>query len=260
MAKKTNKTSHVMDLLTNGVTPETNAPGEASPETAGQEKSSVRSHTVTPKKVTVVDQGSRDDRVSQEILTNLTQELEKENQELPAAEPAPAQASVPSAAASISSTPTLSAAVPESPVQESAGLGEVPTDELGPTAKQELVMEQNVSNGAALKVSAQNIIPESLVNSNLEDGEYRFINVMELLLLRQDVHKLMEEHNVCCCERCMADVCALTLTGLPSKYVVTSKDSISPILSYYENRYKIPMLTEFMKACSKVRERPRHKK
>ena len=256
MAKKTNKTSHVMDLLTNGVTPETNAPGEASPEAAGQEKSSVRSHTVTPKKVTVVDQGSRDERVSQEILTNLTQELEKENQELPA----PAQASVPSAAASISSTPTLSAAVPESPVQESAGLGEVPTDELGPTAKQELVMEQNVSNGAALKVSAQNIIPESLVNSNLEDGEYRFINVMELLLLRQDVHKLMEEHNVCCCERCMADVCALTLTGLPSKYVVTSKDSISPILSYYENRYKIPMLTEFMKACSKVRERPRHKK
>ena len=260
MAKKTNKTSHVMDLLTNGVTPETNAPGEASPEAAGQEKSSVRSHTVTPKKVTVVDQGSRDDRVSQEILTNLTQELEKENQEFPAAEPAPAQASVPSAAASISSTPTLSAAVPESPVQESAGLGEVPTDELGPTAKQELVMEQNVSNGAALKVSAQNIIPESLVNSNLEDGEYRFINVMELLLLRQDVHKLMEEHNVCCCERCMADVCALTLTGLPSKYVVTSKDSISPILSYYENRYEIPMLTEFMKACSKVRERPRHKK
>ena len=121
-------------------------------------------------------------------------------------------------------------------------------------------MEQNVSNGAAMKVSARNIIPESLVNSNLEDGEYRFINVMELLLLRQNVQQLMEEHNVCTCERCMADVCALTLTGLPSKYVVTSKDSISPILSYYESRYKIPMLTEFMKSCSKVRERPRHKK
>lgn len=265
MAKKTNKTSHVMDLLTNGVTQETNTPaGENGPDTANQEKSSVRSHTVTPKKVTVVDQGSRDDRVSQEILSNLTQELEKET-EKPATiatdiSAAPVQATVSSAAASISSTPTLSASVPENPVQESTGLGEVPTGDLGPTAKEELVKEQNVSNGAALKVSAQNIIPESLVNSNLEDGEYRFINVMELLLLRQDVHKLMEEQNVCCCERCMADVCALTLTGLPSKYVVTSKDSISPILSYYESRYKIPMLTEFMKSCSKVRERPRHKK
>ncbi len=266
MAKKTNKTSHVMDLLTNGASPET-APGEAAaPEAAaGQEKSSVQSHTVTPKKVTVVDKGSRDDRVSQEILTNLTQELEKEVEE--SADPMPSQgvpahpqASVPSAAASISSTPTLSAAVSDSFVPDSSELGEVPTADLGPTAQQELQMEQNVSNGAAMKVSARNIIPESLVNSNLEDGEYRFINVMELLLLRQNVQQLMEEHNVCTCERCMADVCALTLTGLPSKYVVTSKDSISPILSYYESRYKIPMLTEFMKSCSKVRERPRHKK
>lgn len=267
MAKKTNKTSHVMDLLTNGVTQDTGAPSsESAPEAAsGQEKSSVRSHTVTPKKVTVVDKGSRDDRVSQEILSNLTQELERE-----AGESAPqAWADQPSAvsqpepqtaAEPVSTAPAMSAAVSEEPAQEFTGLGEVPTENLGPTAKEELKMEQLVSNGAAMKVSAQNIIPESLVNSNLEDGEYRFINVMELLLLRQNIHQLMEEQNVCSCERCMADVCALTLTGLPSKYVVTSKDSISPILSYYESRYKIPMLTEFMKSCSKVKERPRHKK
>lgn len=266
MAKKTNKTSHVMDLLTNGVTQDTGAPAsESAPETvSGQDMSSVRSHTVTPKKVTVVDKGSRDDRVSQEILSNLTQELEKETREsapqVQAAEPSGESSPAPAPSKAVSPSPALSAANTEEPLLEAAGLGEVSTANLGPTAKEELKMEQQVSNGAAMKVSAQNIIPESLINSNLQDGEYRFINVMELLLLRQDVHQLMEEHNVCTCERCMADVCALTLTGLPSKYVVTSKDSISPILSYYENRYKIPMLTEFMKACSKVRERPRHKK
>lgn len=264
MAKKTNKTSHVMDLLTNGVTPETNGPAGENGGAAGQDKSSVRSHTVTPKKVTVVDKGSRDDRVSQEILTNLTQELQREAGDEPqAAAPADetmsaSQSSMPSAAASISSAPTLSAPVPEEPQPETVVQEEEP--EFGPTGMQELQMEQNVSNGAAMKVSAHNIIPESLINSNLADGEYRFINVMELLLLRQDIRQLMEEHKVCTCERCMADVCALTLTGLPSKYVVTSKDSISPILSYYESRFKIPMLTEFMKACNKVRERPRHKK
>lgn len=266
MAKKTNKTSHVMDLLTNGVTQDTGAPAsESAPEAvSGQDMSSVRSHTVTPKKVTVVDKGSRDDRVSQEILSNLTQELEKETREsapqVQAAEPSGESSPAPAPSEAVSPSPALSAANTEEPLLEAAGLGEVSTANLGPTAKEELKMEQQVSNGAAMKVSAQNIIPESLINSNLQDGEYRFINVMELLLLRQDVHQLMEEHNVCTCERCMADVCALTLTGLPSKYVVTSKDSISPILSYYENRYKIPMLTEFMKACSKVRERPRHKK
>ena len=60
-----------MDLLTNGATQETNSPtGEsAAPEAAsGQEKSSVQSHTVTPKKVTVVDQGSRFSRISLKSL------------------------------------------------------------------------------------------------------------------------------------------------------------------------------------------------
>ena len=56
----------------------------------------------------------------------------------------------------------------------------------------------------------------------------------------------------------MADVCALVLTGLPAKYVVTNKDSVSPILGYYESKFKIYMLTELIKACNKVRESPRH--
>ena len=94
----------------------------------------------------------------------------------------------------------------------------------------------------------------------VQNKEYRFVNVMEQLLMRQDLDAVLKQHGVCPCPRCMSDVCALALTGLPSKYVVTSKDSISPLLSYYENKYKIPVLTEMMKACSKVRENPRHKK
>ena len=78
--------------------------------------------------------------------------------------------------------------------------------------------------------------------------------------MRQNLETVLTQHNVCTCHRCMSDVCALALTGLPAKYVVTSKDSISPLLSYYENKYKIPVLTEMMKACNKVRENPRHKK
>ena len=103
------------------------------------------------------------------------------------------------------------------------------------------------------------IIPKSQISSNLQTGEYRFVNVMEQLMLRQDVASFQEQYNVCKCKKCTADVCALALTGLPSKYVVTRKDSLSPILSYYESKYKIFMLTELIKACNKVRESPRHK-
>ena len=104
------------------------------------------------------------------------------------------------------------------------------------------------------------IIPESHFGSHTKNREYRFVNVMEQLLMRQDLEAVLKQHSVCTCPRCMSDVCALALTGLPSKYVVTSKDSISPLLSYYENKYKIPVLTELMLACNKVRENPRHKK
>ena len=97
-------------------------------------------------------------------------------------------------------------------------------------------------------------------NESLINGEFRFINVMEHLMLRQDISSCMDQYNVCKCPRCMADVCALALTGLPPKYVVTSKDSLSPLISYYENRNKITILTALIKACNKVRENPHHQR
>ncbi len=104
------------------------------------------------------------------------------------------------------------------------------------------------------------VIPKSQISDNLTQDDYRFVNVMEQLILRQDIDNYLEQYNVCKCKRCVSDVCALALTGLPSKYVVSSKDSLPPILSYYESKFRIYMLTELIKACNKVRENPRHKK
>ena len=103
MAKKTNKTSHVMDLLTNGASGETNEAAEgaavSADAAAGQEKKGdVQSHTVSPKKVTVVDEGSRNDRLSQEILNKLSEELEADAAgQTP--EPAPDEAPLPAGSA-----------------------------------------------------------------------------------------------------------------------------------------------------------------
>ena len=110
------------------------------------------------------------------------------------------------------------------------------------------------------KPTPRSIIPKSQISENLTDDQYRFVNVMEQLILRQDIHGFLKQYNVCTCRRCMSDVCALALTGLPSKYVVVSNDSLSPLLSYYESKYKIYMLTELIKACNLVRENPRHQR
>lgn len=295
MAKKTNKTSHVMDLLTNGASGETNEAAEgaavSADAAAGQEKKgNVQSHTVSPKKVTVVDEGSRNDRLSQEILNKLSEELEADAAgQTP--EPAPDEAPLPAgsapeavseapaeaspaieesvAEATVAGTPAASD-IPAAPADAAPAAAEaadmaapdpaaaqtapVSPSDIGTSSAQAASQDTDVSGAKTV----QSIIPKSQLGERFEQKDYHFVNVMELLLLRQDLNSYLEQYNVCTCDRCMADVCALVLTGLPAKYVVTNKDSVSPILGYYESKFKIYMLTELIKACNKVRESPRH--
>ncbi|NBH73014.1 hypothetical protein D3Z51_13450 [Clostridiaceae bacterium] len=318
MAKKTNKTSHVMDLLTNGASGDSSQSNDSvAPDTAaaGQDKKNdVQSHSVTPKKVTVVDEGSRNDRVSQEILNKLSEELKEDAAQEPSAEAAPEPVSQPAPEAATEPAPasnrTMSAdeiaaafaaaqqpaAAPEPAVQPAleaapetapASNRTMSADEIAaafaaaqqpaapesapqpapeaapaPAPAEEPAPQPDTAadNPAPTKIMPHMVIPKSQISDNLTQDDYRFVNVMEQLILRQDIDNYLEQYNVCKCKRCVSDVCALALTGLPSKYVVSSKDSLPPILSYYESKFRIYMLTELIKACNKVRENPRHKK
>lgn len=203
MAKKTNKTSHILDLLTNGPAPE----------------------TTVPKKVTVVDEGSRNDRISQEILSSLSDELDHQISQEPDEQSAPP----------VSAQPQAPVQIPPAP---------------------------SVQNGTQADIDPIEELDTELENLIEEDtsDEYRFINVMEELLKQQDLEDTMKRFNVCTCPRCNADVRALTLTALPAKYVVIGQNSMSPVLNYYQNKFKIHMLTALNKACNTVRERPHHKR
>ncbi len=284
MPKKTNKTSHVMDLLTNGASGESNEPDNSSAAAedsaaAAEKKNNVQSTTVTPSKVTVVDEASRNDRLSQEILNNLSEELQKETGQAPAAEASnktmsPDEIAAAFAAAQAPQTSTAPAApAPEasnktmSPDEIAAAFAaaQAPETSPAPAAPEASVTPpapapQPAAPAQPAKPTPRSIIPKSQISENLTDDQYRFVNVMEQLILRQDIHGFLKQYNVCTCRRCMSDVCALALTGLPSKYVVVSNDSLSPLLSYYESKYKIYMLTELIKACNLVRENPRHQR
>jgi hypothetical protein len=276
-----------MDLLTNGSSSEANEPS-----TAAAPQNGASSHAAAPKKVTVVDEGSINDRVSQEILNKLSEELKEENQaaDVPAAGGQTDQAANISADGQAAQTADTSAdiqaaqtadvstdgqAVPAT-VQNTDTTAQEPLADVAdaldsniqeqssasqdaPNANTPVQTESSQMDEVPVKATPQSIIPQSQISSRLLNNEYHFVNVMEQLILRQNMDSYLEQYNVCKCTRCMADVCALTLTGLPSKYVVTSKDSLSPLLSYYESKYKIYMLTEIIKACNKVRENPRHK-
>ncbi|EOS69854.1 hypothetical protein C818_02198 [Lachnospiraceae bacterium MD308] len=87
--------------------------------------------------------------------------------------------------------------------------------------------------------------------------EYVFLNVMETLV-RERVDTYIEQFAACRCSRCKADIVALALTSLPSKYVVVSQNAATPLMNFYSQRYAGAITVEITKACTRVKEHPHH--
>ena len=215
MPKKTNKTSHVLSLLTNGADPEEISRQDLSGErnTKKQEKAGTEAAPMDSvqkvsssgdKMVVVVD--DQEENISNRIFDDLAKQLE--NQE--------AQDRVQEAQDRVQE--------PQDGGREPQDGGQEPRDGDHDSGQEECHIE----------------------------------NVMENIITRMDLKKYMEQYGVCMCSRCCADVKALILTRLPSKYVVAHEDSVAPMIGFYENKFKVRIFTEILKACLQVKEKPRH--
>lgn len=88
-------------------------------------------------------------------------------------------------------------------------------------------------------------------------ADYTYLNVMEKIVEDQ-VGYFMKQLDVCTCDRCVADVKALSLTYLPSKYIVTARSTVAPLLNFYTNKFIGQVTVELTKACRTVKEFPHH--
>lgn len=131
---------------------------------------------------------------------------------------------------------------PESQAEPEPKLQAEPEPELQAEPEPELQAEQTES------VSELQTEPES---------DFAAINVMEHIV-RDKIIYFMRQFDVCTCDRCKADVTALTLNGLMPKYIVTMKAAVDPLLSYYTNRLISDVTVEATKSCMIVKENPRH--
>ena len=101
--------------------------------------------------------------------------------------------------------------------------------------------------------------PESTIVSEPEpEPEFVRINVMERIVSDKIIY-FMRQFECCTCEKCIADTIALTLNGLPPKYIVTEPAAEAPLLSFYTNHFISEITVEATKACMTVKETPRHK-
>ena len=217
MAKKTNKTSHVLSLIT-GSQPPVAPSGETQQEGSAAEEP-VR---VPSANVTVVDP-REEGKLAEEIQKNLIRELEKEQTEEQAEQP-----------------------------REQAEQTEQPNEQAEQTQEQ---TEQPQTN-AGTPVQKE---PEQQEEQKQEDRpSYRVVNIMEEILTPELILDALKSNDTCTCSRCQADVKALMLTRLPPKYIVADNTTVPMLLTFYRNKFRVAVLSQSIRACMDVKERPRH--
>jgi len=209
------------------------------------------------RKVIVVDETTENDKLSNEIMNRLAEEVEamEENSEQAAVEMENEE------------TPQLEESVNAEQMEETT---ESESSEMEHATEEEESIQIEDANETEEEKEQVSLSPEELEETaepqkeeeapeeKIEEQEYHMVNVIEQIIQRKDLIGYMRQYGVCECSRCKADVEALVLTRLPAKYVVVDKSSVAPIIGYYENKFKVAILAEIVKACLIVKEHPRH--
>ena len=228
MAKKTNKTSHVLSLIT-GSQPPVAPSGETQQEGSAAEEP-VR---VPSANVTVVDP-REEGKLAEEIQKNLIRELEKEQAEEQAEQPREQ----------------------EEQSEEQTERSEEQTEQPNEQAEQTQEQTEQPQTNAGTPVQKE---PEQQEEQKQEDRpSYRVVNIMEEILTPELILDALKSNDTCTCSRCQADVKALMLTRLPPKYIVADNTAVPMLLTYYHNKFRVAVLSQSIRACMDVKERPRH--
>ena len=331
MARKSNKTAHVLNLLSGGEPEkETQQPQKPEAETAAetaaakaetepekeeaasaQAAAPVKAQTAAPEvpsNISIIDNGAKEaDLVAERIHEELLKELEKEEgaaaaeetvpaakpseaelsptAEVPAAEalaspvqeepkaeipaasdtaasPAPAVEEAEASAAPMTVEPkaeTPSAPIAEEPKTKtfSAPMAEEPKTETSSAPIAEEPKPEPAASSEPEPEEPQEVLelsPEPLAEP---EPDYVMLNVMQRVVEDKIIY-FMKQFEVCTCARCKADTIALTLSGLPAKYKIVDRFAVDPLVSYYTSRLISQVTVEALKACTQVKENPRH--
>lgn len=238
MARKSSKTAHVLSLL-------------AGHEEKKETDSTTSSAPVDTTNVSIVDNSQKDD-VEDLIQSKLLDEFGKE---LFSEETETSKASVPEPVSETLEDLEISA--PE-PASESPEVLEIPVSESIPVP--ESIPEPVSKPQEVPETTAPESVSEEKEEKKQEEPvDFAYINIVEKIV-RDKIIYYMRQFDCCTCDRCIADTVALTLNGLPPKYIVADPSAEAPLISYYTNKFISDITVEATKACMTIKENPRHKK
>lgn len=238
MARKSNKTAHVLNLIaghdSQQETAEETTAGAGAPGASPTQAAAPAPAVSAPvQNISVIDT-TAEDPVADLIQQQLTNQFENQTSETSAGQEAQPQS--------------------EAPTQQPQPQPEVSTGQetqLETPAGPEPQPQPEASAGSETQPE-----PEPEPEIALEP-DFARVNVMEEIVNDKIIY-FMRQFDVCTCDRCVADTCALTLSGLLPKYIVTTPAAVDPLLSFYTNRYISDVTVEATKACMVVKDNPRH--
>lgn len=72
------------------------------------------------------------------------------------------------------------------------------------------------------------------------------------------VKDVVNDMEICKCEKCIMDIVAISLNDLPAKYVVTDQGELYSKVSYLKNQFEVDVITAITKAALIVNRNPQH--
>mgnify|MGYP002510111675 CR=1 FL=1 len=251
MARKSNKTAHVLNLLS-GHEEEQETSGSAETAEAEAAARPAARPEAPMQNISVIDT-TEEDPLTALIHSKLSdgleaQEAAKQGTEAgsPSGSGAPAKdeetafvETAPEEDASPAPTPNEEAPVETAPTEDASS---------APAPKEEAPVET---------APVETTPAESALPAAAPEPDFVRLNIMERIVQDKIIY-FMREFNVCTCDRCVSDAVALTLNGLAPKYAVVDRAAVAPLSDFYTNKFITEVTVEAMKACVVVKENPRH--
>lgn len=88
-------------------------------------------------------------------------------------------------------------------------------------------------------------------------SHYVVVNAYEELV-KQNVLMMVEYMDMCSCDKCISDACALVLNQLPPHYVTTRKGELLSQIPQTMRDQHIDLTVKVVQALQMVKESPRH--
>lgn len=97
----------------------------------------------------------------------------------------------------------------------------------------------------------------NFVHQIREDDNYVIVNAYEEMV-KQNVLMMIEYMDMCRCDKCVSDACAMVLNQLEPHYVTTRKGELLTIIPQTVRDKHIDLTVKVVQALQKVKESPRH--